>query len=137
MEGARVGAAEAWLPMVTCGDPCAAPTGFPLTNRWNTVECGISWWDIFIGATGIIAGMAMEIFIGGGFKRGAFKQAARDLRFALLRVMPHRFSDRITKALGKELLKELLIKKILKEENFKKSGESLTGLLTSGLRLNP
>nr|MBK7064828.1 hypothetical protein [Deltaproteobacteria bacterium] len=56
-DGAPIGCAAPYLPMMSCGDPISAPTGIALTSMNNTGEVGMTGTDLAIGlATAAVSG---------------------------------------------------------------------------------
>lgn len=64
-DGSPIGCAAPFLPMMTCGDPISAPTGFVLSATNNTVEVGMSATDLAIG----LATAAVSMMIDGVFNK--------------------------------------------------------------------
>ena len=50
MNGLPVGCSQApFYPMLTCGEPYATPTSFPVVNLMNTLKVSMTWQDIAFG----------------------------------------------------------------------------------------
>lgn len=64
MNGTAVACAQTFglppLPMMTCGDPVAAPTSLTMINVTNCVQVGITWIDILVGVITIVASMVTD-----------------------------------------------------------------------------
>ena len=63
MDGQPTGCASilGLFPMMTCGDPMALPSSFPLTNCLNTVIVGLTFKDIVMGWLKIAVSMVIDV----------------------------------------------------------------------------
>jgi len=59
-DGAPIGCAAPYLPMMSCGDPISAPTGIVLSAMNNTVEVGMTGTDLAIGLATAAVSMAID-----------------------------------------------------------------------------
>jgi hypothetical protein len=139
MNGTIVGAAQLFwppLPMMTCGDPVSAPTALALSNKLNSVDCGFTLMDLFIGLVSIALSMAIDFIfhkLGGGSASDIFSK-----RIFSRRLMAE-VAKTATLSIGRTLLKEAVGKLIpLDARGWVKKGVSaLAGLIPSGMRGNP
>lgn len=125
MDGKPTSCAQIWppIPMMTCGDPFALPTSYPVANLFNTVTVGLTFGDFVMGWVKIGVSIAIDAIFSFGPVAKFFKKMG---------------GDKAAKSIGKEILGQVLGKLGLSPDALaKKAVSALAGWAITAAEGNP
>jgi hypothetical protein len=139
------------LPMMTCGDPISAPTSLVLSNQLNTVDCGFSLFDLFMGIIGILISIIIDfvfemVSANSGNWTGAFSRETAGKvtssifgRQVISREVMEQVAGTAVHSVARTLATEFIKKLIPLDGNaaLKRVAGAVGGLITSTLQGNP